>query len=191
MTPAEVDHAAAALARLAQEYRGKENFEALLNVFNTHTQGLEQALQDLLLNRSLDTAEGAQLDTIGSVIAYPRDTSDDATYRLRLRAKIKTIRSSGTVPQLLEIVELLYPTQHFTLTRYAPAGFVIKAGGTGDDPGTPASLAQIMIFFIRQARAAGARGILEYNTAGDADTFRLDGGIGEALDVGVFADALI
>src|SRR5690349_3946784 len=83
------------------------NTEKLLAILATPFQSLENTLQDLLTKRSIDTAEGAQLDVIGKLVGQPRNGLDDDTYRRYCRARIATNRSNGTNENLITITDLI------------------------------------------------------------------------------------
>src|SRR5687768_3990656 len=81
--------------------------EKLLAVLATPFQSLESALQQLLTERSIDTAIGAQLDVIGRVVGQKRNGMSDDDYRRYCRARIATNRANGTVENLITITDLI------------------------------------------------------------------------------------
>lgn len=183
---AAVDHAASALARLAEQFKNKANLAALLNAINVQSQDVETALQDLLSLRSVDTAFGAQLDVLGAIVGQPRGGFDDDAYRLYISARVLLNISSGTIPEVIAIFRALVDdTTTIEFEEQFPAGFVLRLGGQAFTP----TMIQTLIGFLRSARAGGVRGLLEWFESDPADVFRFDTGPG--LDQGHFAGALI
>lgn len=79
--------------------------QAFLAAFVKQIQLLEDAAWSVLMDKWLDTAEGAQLDNLGRIVGQPRGGFDDATYRRWLAARILLNRTSGTIPEILQIAE--------------------------------------------------------------------------------------
>lgn len=185
------DHADRAVSRLAMQYRGKARVEALVRALATRTQGLESALGQLLSERGLDTAAGAQLDVLGSVVGVARGAFDDATYRIWLRARIRLNLSSGGGDDLLELFRLVVEASNtLTLLELPPAGFELHVGGALPFSG------ELGARFLREARAAGVTGQIVWSEAADADTFTLcdeaDDPVSEAArGLGDAADPLV
>ncbi len=91
---ARIGHLAAGLNRLPEQWRDKPHMIALLSVFLSRYDAIEAAFQDLLLLRSIDTANtddptgivGAQLDLIGRKVGQPRNGLTNADFRRFIRA---------------------------------------------------------------------------------------------------------
>ena len=105
---------------------------------------------------------GVQLDRIGAIVGEPRASSDDATYRILIQAKILVNKSNGASPQMLAIAlacfggagaPILTPgwVAQFTLTL---AGVVM-----------PPQAASAVVALIGQAVQAGVRCVVEYYLA--------------------------
>lgn len=174
-------HEAEALARLAEEFKNKDNLKALLNALTKQVQALEDVFWDLFTKRSIDTAEGVQLDVIGRILKQPRGTSpDDASYRLFLRARIRVLRSNGTPENVISVfVALMGAVGVVVYTPEFPAGFVIRLDGYSIDSdnatwGTNLTHWRLMpiLKLLGQAKDAGVRALLEYSAStNDADMF--------------------
>jgi hypothetical protein len=176
------DHEDRALARVLQQFRGLETLEALLSLPGARAQELEDSFYDLISGRELETAEGEQLDGIGALVGQARECIDDATYRIRIQARIAINRSSGTVPELLHITQLLAGEDAVvTLTQDFPAAVSILATGTvanADEIGRA----------IDQAKAAGVRVVWMWTEEELADILVLDSTTpGQRLDEGGLA----
>lgn len=181
-----VDHAASALLRLAEQFRGKPNLAALLNDLNAQTQELETALQDLFTQRSIDTAFGAQLDVLGKILGQARGGFDDDTYRQYLRARMLLNISSASTEDIYGIFRaLIDDTATVEIEDQYPAAFVLRVGGQAFPP---EEIAQLIVF-LRLARGAAIGGRLEWFESAPEDVFRFD--IGPGLDLGYFAGALL
>lgn len=180
------DHVARAIARLPDQFKGKVKLELLLTTFIEPFQEIEDALWQLLTERTLDVAIGQQLDDIGTIVQFFRDGANDDTYRRRLRARVKVIRSRGSGDELLQITRLIIDDALATVTLVPgyPAALVIRI----DARPVAQEIAEMAIDFLRKAVAGGVRIILEYTTLDTSGLFRWDTGPG--WDSGYFADAI-
>lgn len=150
-------------------------------------QDIEDALQQLLLERSIDTAVAAQLDVIGKIVQQVRSGDDDSTYRRRIRARIAVHRSTGTFEDLIKVVSLV--------VQEVGATYVVQQEGTAtvrvliDDAITTDAVATLAYEFLRGetggAAAAGVRIVVEWLPSTPSGIFRLDSGPG--YDVGHLA----
>lgn len=171
MTAHITDHKSAALARLAQQLKGKTKLELFMGAFASRYQGPEDALWQLYTERWLDTAVGVQLDVLGRIIGQPRGNStDDAAYRLRLRARQRANRSSGTVEQILSVFTALgIPVADLWSEPNFPAGFTLHVQDYPTDSATAALYAE----FLHDAKLGAVRALLETSEVAAADTFTL------------------
>ena len=125
------DHKDQAIAKLMEQYRCHPLINALVCVLVERLQGVEDVLSGIVLGRSIDTAQGQQLDDIGAWLCVPRFTADDEAYRLLLRFKISTILpNTATIPKLLEIAvglteQITGSTNGVGLAEYYPAAYCI------------------------------------------------------------------
>jgi hypothetical protein len=170
------DHAARALDRLKQQFRGKPKVEALVTALMGPVQAVEDALYQLLTERGVDTAIGTQLDAIGKVVGQPRGGLSDDTYRRYIRARITANRSSGLVDELNLIARLVLddPTVVITTTQYPPASVVMSLTVAV----VPQDLGVALVAFLRKATAAGVRILLHFQPQTLAASFAFEGGAG-------------
>ena len=67
-----IDHEALAVSRVATQFRESTNLISYLKALLLEANTLEQVFSDLIEKRWIDTAEGSQLDIIGSIVGQPR-----------------------------------------------------------------------------------------------------------------------
>jgi hypothetical protein len=120
-------HAADALARLLQQFKGKEFIAALLNAINAQVQQFENDVDDLSDVLDIDLMGGVNLNNIGDVVAQLREGRIDADYRQAIRDKISRNAASGTPDQLIDIFDVLTGStlSSIQLIEVFPAGYVI------------------------------------------------------------------
>jgi hypothetical protein len=162
------DHDARAKARLVEQFKRQANFLAFFTIAVRQVQDLEDAFFDFLTAFILDNAVGAQLDLLGRIVGQLRGGLDDTTYRLYLRARIKANRSSGTLPELLEIIRLICPpTATIQAIRYQPAAVIFSI----DNIAVTDATATAIMKFLRIAKAGGVRIIFEFLTVDPTTVF--------------------
>lgn len=177
------DHEQRARDNLIAQFQQKPDLEALLNSYIEQIQDLETVYFDLVDDRTLDSAIGAQLDGIGDIVGEDRQSRSDADYRLAIRSRIIVNNSTGTTEDLNQLGRsLLGSTFGFEVSEIFPAGLIVQL----QDPIDPVQTdPQQLINFFRATRAAGVRLILTFGIVG---SFRYDSGPG--YDVGVYGGAL-
>lgn len=106
------------------------NVVDLINADSPQYDELEDVFFELLENRWLDTAEGAQLDILGEILDLDRYGRDDESYRTLLNLKVEINTSSGTPEIIIKAVKLLYGATEVIYSPAYPAGFNIDHNGT-------------------------------------------------------------
>jgi len=145
------DHEDQGVALLVSQFRNKPLIEILVRALMEQVQDLEDALWDLLVNRAIDTADGAQLVVIGKIVGQPQGTFDQDTYRTWIKARVLVNRSSGTVDDMVAIVNAVLPTgATMRVTEYYPAAFVIEVTSS-----VPDWFGQALAGIVRDAKALG------------------------------------
>lgn len=119
------DRAVDALGNLIDQFKGQVNIEAFIHAWAHQSEDVEQAGFGILELTSLATAEGVQLDGLGTIVGTEREGRTDADYRIRLGAQILLNNSSGTIEELLQIAVALGATS-VTLTEVFPAKIEIE-----------------------------------------------------------------
>lgn len=162
-----IDHVARAISRLCEQFRDKPNILALLSALVTPAIDLEAAFLQLLTERTVDTAQGAQLDVLGKLVGQPRNGLGDEDFRRYIRARIAMNQSDGLTEDLLTVARLVIndDAAAYRLDNQGIAALVLRI----DDIDLPNDLANIVISFLRDTVAAGVRIILELSPGGDDD----------------------
>jgi len=148
----------------------------LIAICGSAVQPIEDCLRQLLDQRSLETAIGAQLDAIGVIVGQPRIGLDDDTYRRYLRATIATHRSRGTVEDLLRVISLVIfdDDAHYAVLPQPVATVLVRVL----DIALTDALAQIAYTFLARSAATGIRIMLEFGESPPAQWFTFDTGPG-------------
>lgn len=174
-----IDHDAQAQARTAEQYRNKVAFAAVIEAHDIQFQEIENMLWDLYTLRTVDTAEGTQLDTLGKIVGELRGGVSDQLYRLRVRARIRANLSNGTIENIYVVIRALIgaaalPGVTFTWTQSFPAGFILAIGGYVMLP------AYVSVFagFVRDSRGAAIEAHLGWQETDDAHAFNFFDGPG-------------
>jgi hypothetical protein len=163
------DHVAQAVARLPQQHRDKPRLVALLSAYASLVQDLEDAAFPFLTDRTLDDAYGKQLDIIGKIVKEPRrGETDDFYYRVRLRARIASLKSTGLVEDLITVSRLaLEPTPpRVVVSPMYPAAVSVAIFDRAVEEG----LAEVLFHYLRSAVSAGVRLVLETSQSDEDDT---------------------
>lgn len=102
------DHIERAKLRLLEQYKRKPNLAAFIESILGPIQDIENVLGDLETDRWLDTAVGAQLDQLGTIIGIARVTGQsDDDYRVALKSKIVENTSQGEPERVIAIYQIL------------------------------------------------------------------------------------
>ena len=171
------------LALFIDRYKNKPRMAALLTIFMNQIQDLEDALFELITDRTIDAAIGVQLDILGDIVGQPdRAGLSDDNYRTIIRARIKVNRSDGHGDQMIEILLLIALGLQFVetpvqilFTDHHPAGFVLqiltKLGAVDPSAMVPDVSVEIIFRLLDDARGAGIDFQFVYTTELEAETF--------------------
>jgi hypothetical protein len=185
VTPDPLDHEEAAVARLMNALRNT-TFEDLVRALARSHQSVEDALVHLHGDRLLVNGAGAQLDAVGSIVGQPRNGMSDNRYIRWIKARILANRSSGTIPELLNILRTVSGSETVIEAREeANTTLVFRLSGF-DVPYT-----DDLILMLLETKAGGVRVILEAANETDANTYTLDSASNaQGMDAGYMLDAL-
>jgi hypothetical protein len=167
MTAENTQHLEEALDQLLEQFKGRPRLEAMIASYMTQIQDLETAFHDLLTERFISTAIGAQLDGIGQIVVLPRNGLTDEEYRTALRGKIRVNLSNGTPPELITIVRLMVndPALLIRLVEVEETTVEIEVLEGTLFPTNP----ELIGAFLILAKAAGVRIIFRYSYAANFD----------------------
>ncbi len=102
-----LDHDGEATKRIIEQFKNKPRIKQLLEIYTKQVQEAEAATFPLLLLKSIEDQEGAQLDLIGEVIGEPRQGKNDTDYRLAIYIQIGQNSSEGEPERVIQIFLLL------------------------------------------------------------------------------------
>lgn len=150
----------------------ENNIKKLLRGLLQPTQEIEDALQQLLLERGVDTAVGDQLDVLGRLVGQDRGGMSDDDFRRLVRARISVNRSKGAIADILRVTDLIVndPLASLVVDNQGTACFVIRI----EDQPLADAVASLLIPFLREATAGGVRVILEWSPLPVAQWLRFD-----------------
>lgn len=104
------------LVYLLEQYKGKDNFESIIRSFNDELQKTEDANFEIRDNFFVDTAEGVQLDILGTIFNAERNGRSDEDYRTLI--KLEASKAFSGSPE--EIITLLKGIYGATEVEYIP-----------------------------------------------------------------------
>lgn len=183
---------------IPEQFKGKPNMEALLNVFETEMKAVEKAFEQLNMLRWFGTSEGKQLDGIGDIVVMSRKKAwelvgldhivmDDKRYTVFLQWKALKNVTNCTFPQFVQACKMMYNPNYIYYnedTRY-PATMFVQIGAHLDDE--ILELMRNALLFIKPAGVALRVDVFELTFFGFSDTNDEALGFG----VGKFATELI
>lgn len=163
------------------------NIAKFIEAILTPAQDVENALQQLFTERQIDVAVDAQLDVIGKLVGEHRSGLSDDIYRRRIRARIATHKSAGTVNDIVRIADLIVYLDDavYEVDNQGSATYVLRVTGVAVD----ADVSLVLLEFLQKATSAGVRVILEHSADDPDDWFKWDTD-GQGWDNGKFTDAI-
>ena len=178
---------------LVEQFRGKANIEALMEVVGIELQEVFDFYEQLRTQRSVNTAVGKQLDGVGDIAVMTRkeagqlagnpipfEVIDDDTYRQYLIYKILKNTCDCTYPDIIRAFRMFWDRPlYYTEDSEQPATMIFDTGELpGDVDTTP-------LFKTPLIRAAGVTLKLYARTSVEMDTawLRLRSGLGYAVTV--------
>lgn len=155
------------VALLLEQFSKSENLKALVAILLNQIQDLEGAAWQLLTERNIEYATGAQLDGLGAIVGETRAGREDELYRVAIRVRIAVNRSNGRVEDLINILALLFGDELSVWPReHSIAAMTMELRNPALTPNTPG----VLIGFLRDAKAAGVGFDLGYTEVTHAET---------------------
>lgn len=93
---------------LISQYKNKENFKGILQAQNSQANDLEDAIFEVRDEFWLSTAEGDQLDIIGSIHKETRQGRNDTDYRAAINVRIVLNNGSGEAETIIKALTDLF-----------------------------------------------------------------------------------
>lgn len=146
------DVAGDAQSKLLYQDKNAASLAAFINAFVSPMQAIEDMFYDLLMNRSLANAVGAQLDGIGRIVGETRKGLSDDTYRIRLKVRILVNRSEGEPERLIKIFKLFASATDVFYNELYPCQIEMMSNGTLSD-----SDAAVLRTLLEQAALGGVK----------------------------------
>lgn len=166
------DHVGDIRNLLIDQYRERPIIEAVLTSYIKQVQDLEDMFFQLLGDRWLDTAQGAQLDGLGQIIGEAREGRDDVDYLQALYARIRINIGSGLLEDIITVIKGIVGDAYTVHVQESfPAAFLAAI----QEP-VPVDINYPRLgVFVRSVAAAG---VLAHTSFFPADPFRFDSGPG-------------
>lgn len=160
----ETDHVGTGLALLTEQFKGLPIIRDILTTWLAQAQDIEDSFWDVLSVQLAD-ATGDALDQYGEFLGYPQGSLSDADYRIVLGALAIAIRSSGTVPDLVDVIEAVRGAVAVTLAEYQVATVKVE-------PAAALALGSALLLeVLRRAKLGGVRLLVVDVPAGDTFAF--------------------
>ena len=125
-----MDQVVLGVSRLIHQWQDKPVVVALLTSFLLSVQQIEDTYDQLLNERGIDTAIGAQLDVLGLIVGELRDNRLDEPYRSAIKLRIAINNSDGTEPVVVSLLKQLSSADTVIYQDVYPAGVKIILEGT-------------------------------------------------------------
>jgi hypothetical protein len=136
------------LEYLLQQYKDKPHFKAILQAFNTQGEDLETAIFEIRDNYWLNTANGDQLDVLGSIQNEPRLGKTDTNYRTSILARVGVNNGSGEFETIISMLTNFFGATYVQLQNTGNANLFMW---------TDATLTTSDFDLIQNALAAGVQ----------------------------------
>jgi hypothetical protein len=115
---------------ILSQFKNSDKLLGILYAYNQQLDEIEDVLQELLNERWLDLAIGAQLDIVGDIIGESRLGRSDAVYRDAITAQI-SVNQSGGQPELIIFLAKEILDSDFRRLQEDYPGKVIVYGNAG------------------------------------------------------------
>jgi len=134
--------------RMLQQFKQvcAPQLDGLVQMFVGEVQEIETVLFQLILERTVTVAVGAQLDIIGNIVGIDREGRSDADYRAAIFVQIQVNNTGGQEAALAALLENLVNPTTIDIQEVFPAGLDVAI----DETGVPLSTIQL----LRKAIAA-------------------------------------
>lgn len=179
-----LNHVAEALDNLVQQFKGSGNLALFITSWVNEVQELEGMWFDLLQNRWIVTAIGAQLDGVGSIVGEARGGRSDDDYRTAIIARVGINVGSGTPEEIITYVTTVTDNGDVVLTEFFPASLTVRAV-------TALTTAEATIIgnLLKEIKSAGVKIDFIYGVSPESELKKFDTA-GQGFDQGKFAGVI-
>lgn len=122
----EPEHARLCQQRMLSYLRDQPRMRALLESLGYGVQILEDDAFNVIVSSMLPNVVGDQLDQWGELVNEKREGLTDPDYRRFVLAKLRAMRSAGTVDDLIEVLQLLTAPSSVRYFDLFPAAYVLQ-----------------------------------------------------------------
>ena len=126
---ADIDHAELAVSRLASQFAGSTKLQSLVRAICEPFNSVEACANELISERWIDTAVGAQLDGCGAIVGEKRQGRDDAEYRNAIKFRVFVNTSRGTPESLIYGIKALSDPDNIQYIEQYPATAILFTDG--------------------------------------------------------------
>lgn len=176
----EADHEGSGLDLLISQFKGKPVVEGFLSVFLRRVQDLEDVLWDVIDMRALETASGAQLESLGALVGESRLGRSDSDYRLAIRLRVRVNRSKGRTVDVIDVATLAADGAEVTYLEYPVLQFHVGIyGQTGEN---------YIAGLLSETRAASSYGVLTASSLTLAELLAFDDDVTPLVGIETFSD---
>lgn len=135
-----IDYLEEARSRVTEQFKEKDIFDRHLQLILSGKVELQEVFRQLMQERSLDTAIGAQLDQIGEIVGQSRTlvnvqtmpaqtvVLDDDAYRIFIKSKIAKNITRATPEDIMANANLIFNTTGSTIQDEGNAAYTLLVG---------------------------------------------------------------
>lgn len=153
-------------ALLLHQFKNAEDIGDVLDIKGGNLNDTEALYFDSIQAYFWENAEGAQLDTLGKIIGFARQGRSDSNYATILRLKIQLNVSGGTIPVLLDAIDVIFNASFIQYVQdfndYRPVAKILTDG-------------DVNLFTEYQAITEDGLNNLAFNIFGDSAAITEDG----------------
>jgi hypothetical protein len=151
--PEEINIVADGQSKATSRWEDKPVFQGLLLSYLQNIQVVENLYRQLLDERDIYSAIGAQLDVLGALVGELRLGKEDEPYRQAIFSRIAINTADGTPEKALEILQVISSSnlvnvwEHYAAAvYYYTGGVVTNASGQTMDNSSPAGVVARLLF---------------------------------------------
>jgi len=141
------DHIERAKERLIEQYKGKSKIEGLVEAVVAPLQEIEDVLEQLKVERWIESAVGVQLDKIGRIVGAEREIGqNDDDFRLVVKAQIIMNLNQGTPEEIIAAAKFFIGAAFIWYLEVYPAAVDIFSSTVISEPQRAKIRAQLKKF---------------------------------------------